>query len=149
ARSDQVVEETKDKEDLKRFVMQSVESGAGVGGAGTVIPIAVRIRQGQGKGFQKGASSFHSRQRASRDYVQEDLMPEESKEEAPVSFGGGVVIRYASEKGKGKGSKGKGKGYDGKGGYSAPPAVGSGGVRRPRPPSEMHGTPSDVSRGSL
>lgn len=96
ARKIDVEEASKEKEDLKRFVMQYEETGAG-DSSGSVIPLAVR----KGKGHRKGGSRSHG----DHEYLKEELMPEESKPDS-LAMTGGIIVRY---KGKGKaGGKGKG-----------------------------------------
>lgn len=96
ARKIDVEEASKEKEDLKRFVMQYEETGAG-DSSGSVIPVAVR----KGKGHLKGGS----RPKRDHEYLKEELMPEESKPDS-LTMTGGIIVRY---KGKGKaGGKGKG-----------------------------------------
>jgi len=120
ARQYDVEEASKEKEDLKRFVMQYEETGAG-DSSGSVIPLAVRTRAG--KGHRKGGSRSHG----DGEYLKEELTPEESRPDSAVA--GGIIVRYAN-KGKGK-AAGKGKG--GKAGPSV--------MRR--------GTPSDLPRQEL
>ncbi|CAJ1376709.1 unnamed protein product [Effrenium voratum] len=90
ARKAGVEEASKEKEDVKRFVMQYEETGAG-DASGSVIPFAVRTRAG--KGGRKG--------RHEKVYLKEELMPEESRPETAMMMGG-VIVRY---KGKGKARK--------------------------------------------
>lgn len=120
-------EVSREKEDLKRFVMQYDDIGAG-GASSMVIPVTVRARAGKGgapdikgKGSRKGS-------RGNTDYLGEDLMPEESKPEVPIMhgpLGGGITVRYASKSGKGSGGKGakgsKSSKGDGKGTSSGGP----------------------------
>lgn len=123
ARQETVEEASREREDLKRFVMQYEETGSG-DASGSVIPITVRTRAG--KGGRKGGS----RQRDG-DYLKEELTPEESRAEpSGTMMGGGILVRYAS-KGKGKASsKGKSKG-------SAPVRL------------AVRGTPSDAPKQEL
>mmetsp|Transcript_919 Transcript_919/g.2150 ORF Transcript_919/g.2150 Transcript_919/m.2150 type:complete len:1199 (-) Transcript_919:249-3845(-) len=123
ARQETVEEASREREDLKRFVMQYEETGAG-DASGSVIPITVRTRAG--KGGRKGGSRSRD-----GDYLKEELTPEESRAEpSGTMMGGGILVRYAS-KGKGKASsKGKSKG-------SAPVRLAA------------RGTPSDAPKQEL
>lgn len=99
ARKDDVEEASREKEDLKRFVMQYEETGVG-DASGSVISFAVRTRAGKGarKGYRHGDG----------EYLKEELTPEESRPDSAAT-GGGIIVRYAKGKGKafGKGKGGK------------------------------------------
>jgi len=123
ARQETVEEASREREDLKRFVMQYEETGAG-DASGSVIPITVRTRAG--KGGRKGGSRSRD-----GDYLKEELTPEESRAEpSGTMMGGGILVRYAS-KGKGKASsKGKSKG-------SAPVRLAASGTPSDAPKQEL------------
>eukprot|EP00931_Biecheleriopsis_adriatica_P059719 TRINITY_DN35795_c0_g1_i1.p1 TRINITY_DN35795_c0_g1~~TRINITY_DN35795_c0_g1_i1.p1 ORF type:complete len:1224 (-),score=400.36 TRINITY_DN35795_c0_g1_i1:222-3830(-) len=132
ARLEERHENDKEKEDLKRFVMQYDEVGSG-DMSGSVIPVTVRTRAG--KGGKKG----YPTSRRDEGYLKAELMPEESKPEAAMTgMAGGIVIRY-----KGKGGK-VAKGGGGKGG-----AIGAGSSGSRSGPARGKGTPSEASREAL
>merc|ERR1712100_517707 len=93
ARTAEAREETQEKEDLKRFVMQYEETGAG-DMSGSVIPITVRTRAGKGAHGKGAGKSSHFRSRDSGEYLKEELMPEESKPDTGAPSGGGITVRY-------------------------------------------------------
>lgn len=112
----EVQEVSREKEDLKRFVMQYDDIGSG-GASGMTIPVTVRTRAGKGGGQDMKGKGNRKGSRGNTDYLGEELMPEESKPEVPIMhgpLGGGIVVRHVSKGSKGSGSKGA-KGGKGKG----------------------------------
>lgn len=117
-------ETSKEKEDLKRYIMQYEESSSA-----PVVPMRA------GKGGKKGRYDPRPRQ---DDYVADGLLPSEKIEPH------GVEHRPPAHRGGGKGG-----GKFSSGGKSSGSSGAVGGIIRRRPPPEGKGTPSTPVQGVL